>query len=90
MALLRRTGRTLDGRPIVAGVYRFFETHGLPLDILIEELLEQGCVIDWPAFRAEAREAGLSNERLRARLHAVVPASLLGPVLQGLFPAATG
>lgn len=74
---------TLSGRPVVSGVYRFHETHGFPLDLLIEESRAHD-IIDWLAFRAEARVADVTDARLVQRLQNAVPASLLAPLLEWL------
>lgn len=62
-------GRTTDGRNVVTGVYRFFETHGLPLDVVLEILYKRDCIPDWAAFRREALLAGMKHSRIVARLH---------------------
>ncbi len=62
------TGRTSDGKTVVSGVYRFFETHGLPLDVVFDLLRGRDSVPDWTAFYREAQAAGMKHDRIIAKL----------------------
>lgn len=62
---LRQTGVTLEGRPVFAGVYRLFETTGLPLDLLGQIIWERGGAVDWEATAEEMRSAGVADVRSR-------------------------
>lgn len=66
--MIQVVGRTTDGKDVVAGVFRFYETEGLPLDILFESLLLKDCIPDWTSFYREALSAGMSPERIFAKL----------------------
>lgn len=61
-------GKTTEGKPVISGVYRAFETHGLPLDLLLEQLNEKGLVPSWPDFYVEALSAGMKHERILSKL----------------------
>ena len=61
---LRKVGVTPDGKNVLAGVYRMFETEGLPLDVLIDALRRNNCVCSWLDFREEALAAGMAHERI--------------------------
>jgi len=64
-------GTTPDGRKVVRGVYNFYETNGVPLDVLFETLQNQGMIPDWLSFMLEAVEAGMKPERV---IHMLDPA----------------
>lgn len=65
MKLLRIAGETVpDQRTVVAGVFRFYETHGLALDAIIVALEQRGCVVDWLDFWDASRAAGVKPARL--------------------------
>lgn len=66
--LLIQTGKTADNRMIVSGCYRLYETHGLPLDVIFSILLEWDCVPDWIELYKSARLAGMSHDRILAKL----------------------
>jgi hypothetical protein len=38
---------TSNGKPVVAGIYKFFETTGLPLDTIFFLIKQKDMVIDW-------------------------------------------
>ena len=61
-------GKTKDGKNVVAGVYKVFETHGLPLDILLSILAEKNSVPCWMSAHREALAAGMKHERILAKL----------------------
>jgi hypothetical protein len=66
--LLNVTGKTTDGKKVVGGVYRFYETHGLPLNIIFQILLDQGSVPDWLDIYDAALAAGMKHKRILAKL----------------------
>lgn len=70
--MLTLVGETLEGHKIVSGIYRFYETTGLPLDVTLEFLRAREMVPDWPAFILEAVEAGMSPERALSMLDAAI------------------
>lgn len=69
---LLSAGTTTDGKRVVSGVYRFFETHGLPLDVVLTLLREDNAVPCWLSFHREARTAGMRHERILAKLDEAV------------------
>lgn len=61
-------GQTTDGKAVLAGVYKTFETHGLPLDILLDVLLQKDAIPCWMSFYREASAAGMKHERILSKL----------------------
>lgn len=66
--MLNTVGRTNDGKTVLAGVYRFFETEGLPLDTLFEVLQGKNAIPCWVSLYREAIAAGMKHDRILARL----------------------
>jgi hypothetical protein len=66
--VLRVVGKTEEGQLIVAGVYRYYETTGLPLDVMFDCLRQKGAIPDWLTFYVEAVRAGMKHERILAKL----------------------
>jgi hypothetical protein len=62
------TGRTGEGSIVVAGVYRFYETTGLPLDVMFECLRRKDMIPDWLTFYVEAMRAGMKHDRIISKL----------------------
>jgi len=71
-------GKTPDGRPVVRVLYRFYETTGLPLDVILESLRVRGMMPDWSGFILEAVEAGMAPERALTMLESSI-ADSYGP-----------
>jgi alanyl-tRNA synthetase len=61
-------GRTEGGVDVVSGVYRFYETHGLPLDVVLETLKSREAMPCWTAFYQEATAAGMKHKRILSKL----------------------
>jgi len=66
--MLNTVGRTSDGKTVLAGVYRFYETEGLPLDALFEVLQGKNAIPCWVSLYREAITAGMKHDRVLARL----------------------
>lgn len=62
-AQLQKVGLTQDGKTVVAGVYKLYETHGLPLAVVFSLLEEHNMVPCWLAYLQEATSAGLTPDR---------------------------
>lgn len=65
--MLTVIGRTEDGRDVLGGLYEMYSTHGIPLDVLVEKLNEQGKVIGWMNYVDSAVKDGISKERACGR-----------------------
>ena len=66
--MFKVVGKTLDGRLVVSGVYRFYETHGMPLDVVFQILQDKQMLPCWISFHREAMAAGMQHDRLIAKL----------------------
>lgn len=66
--MIKLVGKTTTGSYVVTGVYRYYETYGIPLDVLFEELRKRGFVPDWNAFIQEALDAGMKKSRILSML----------------------
>jgi hypothetical protein len=68
-------GRTVGedgGKTVLAGVYRFYETEGLPLDTLFEILQGKNAIPCWVSLYKEAGAAGMKHERILSRLETAI------------------
>ena len=70
--MLESVGRTQDGKTVVTGVYKFYETTGVPLDSILGILEERGMIPDWMAFILEAIEAGMKTDRILSMLEPAI------------------
>lgn len=67
-SLFKCVGTTEDGKPVYKGVFKFFETMGLPLDSLFYCILQKGAAVSWIDFYKEARIAGMEHDRILSKL----------------------
>lgn len=79
--MIEAFGKTPDGRWVVKGVFSFYETEGMPLDVIFETLRNKGAIPDWSTFVLEAVEAGMKVPRILSMLDAAI-ADSYGPVLR--------
>ena len=70
--MLNLCGKTVDGKLVIAGIYREHETTGIPLDVILEVIRDRGYVPDWYSFAVEAVEAGMSLRRAISKLEPAV------------------
>jgi hypothetical protein len=70
--MIEACGKTSDGKTVVKGVYSFYETHGMPLDVLFETLRKQEMMPDWISFMLEAVEAKMKPARVISMLDAAI------------------
>ena len=89
---MRQSGITTDDRPVVADVFPLVGTRGVPLDIVLGELLKAGFVVDWQDFVRQALADGANPERLRTKIldavsdiHGVDYTEQVGVRLEKLF-----
>jgi len=61
--MLEVVGRTVDGKLVVAGIYRLYETHGIPFAVLFEALDQNKAIPSWVHYLREAQAAGVKLDR---------------------------
>jgi hypothetical protein len=76
-------GKTEDDKDVVRGVYRFFETEGVPFDIIFEILKSKNAIPDWIALVKEAVLAGMKPTRIISALDAAISDSY-GPEVRNV------
>ena len=70
--MLRITGKTETGTLVISGVFRFFETTGIPLDSLFDCFKQRNMIPDWISFYLEAVEAGMKRDRILSKLEPAI------------------
>lgn len=81
--MLKLEGKTVDGKLVFSGVYRLYETHGIPFNAIFESLDQRGALPDWVALIREARAAGVKPGRAIAKIHDAV-SDVFGPKIQAV------
>jgi hypothetical protein len=70
--MLKAVGKTEDGRFVLSGVYRAYETLGLPLEIILDEFQKRNVQISWLHFIEESIHAGRKREKVLATCKSVI------------------
>lgn len=79
--MLSLSGQTTDGRTVIRGVFRLYETEGLPLDVIFDSLISRNCIPDWKHLVQEAEGAGMKLDRILSKLDPAI-ADTYGPELR--------
>lgn len=79
--MLSSSGQTTDGRTVIRGIFRLYETEGLPLDVIFDSLISRNCIPDWKHFVQEAEDAGMKLDRILSKLDPAI-ADTYGPELR--------
>ena len=61
-------GRTLENDPVVAGIFRFKESYGMPLVVIFDNLQNRSMVPSWFHLLEEAKKAGVNQEKFMTEL----------------------
>lgn len=78
--LLCRVGITPENFQVIAGVFYFVDTLGLPLSVLVERLFQQRQYVDWKDFASKALSVGWKPGKVRAMIiEACVDSGIYGP-----------
>jgi alanyl-tRNA synthetase len=69
---LRYSGKTTDNKIVIAGVFYFTSTHGLPLEIIIGELYNNNMTVDWYDYCKSALKFGQKESSMRAGIREAI------------------
>ena len=65
-------GRTSDGWTVVRGVFEWFDTYGVPLDMVLDELRIRQVLPDWVYLYERCLKAGWNPKSTWERLRTLV------------------
>ncbi len=69
---LTPVGKTENGKLVVQGVFAFFDTYGLPLDMAVGQLRQEGMMPDWRELYDSCVNAGWRPTSILGRLTTLV------------------
>ena len=61
-------GKTKDGKLVVSGIFKMFDTIGLPLDVIFDQCLDRNIIPSWIHFYDEASAYGWKDKTIFNRL----------------------
>ena len=62
------SGKTVDGKLVIGGIYSFYESYGVPFDIIFQYLKDNQSIPDWQELYFSALKAGINHDRLLSKL----------------------
>lgn len=65
-------GETTDGKKVVDGIWKTFETHGLPLDIIFTLCIRKEWMPDWIELYKQMRHSGMEHSRITSKLEEAI------------------
>ena len=66
--MINVVGKTENGELVVAGVFKLYDTCGLPLQTVFEQCVENKWIPSWLHFYTEAHRAGWKDKTIFLRL----------------------
>lgn len=70
--LIKQVSITTDGKPVISGLFRVYETEGIPLETLFISCQNQGLVPSWIDLYKEMRSAGMKHNRIISKLEEAI------------------
>ena len=66
--MLSIAGKTEDGKLVIAGCFKMYETEGIPLDIMFNIIKDKNGIPSWIDFHKDALSAGMQHSRILSML----------------------
>lgn len=73
-----QVGVTPEGKPVMSGVFSFYESHGIPLEIIFMSFIDKGLVPSWIDLYRDMRSSGMKHDRIIIKLQDAISDSF-GP-----------
>jgi alanyl-tRNA synthetase len=67
-ALITVVGKTQNGKLVIDGVWKCFETFGLPFDVIFEVCIRKGWIPEWTTLRDQMVRSGIDKGRVLVKL----------------------
>lgn len=72
MKLLKVVGHNNDGVEIVSGVFKLYDTCGMPLDLIFDYLKDNNMMPSWIHFYEDAVNGGWKDKTINLRLNEAI------------------
>lgn len=67
-SIIKIIGKTTNEKFIVDGIWKCFETHGLPFDVLFEICIHRNWIPDWTLLYNQMLSSKMEKERILSKL----------------------
>jgi alanyl-tRNA synthetase len=65
-------GKTTEDKFVVDGIWKTYETHGLPLDTIFDVCIRKEWVPDWIALYLQMVASGMAHDRILSKLEEAI------------------
>lgn len=65
-------GYTVDNKPVIGGVWKTYETYGLPLDIIFDVCIRRDWIPSWIDLYKDMKESGMEHSRILSKLEEAI------------------
>ena len=65
-------GETPEGKVVVDGIWKTYETHGLPLDTILDVCVQKNWMPDWIKLYIQMVSSGLKHVRILSKLEEAI------------------
>lgn len=69
---IKITGVTSEYFYTLSGIYKLYETYGIPLDIIVDYLFTHGYLIDLESFRQDCVLANMSSKSIESKIERII------------------
>lgn len=70
--IIFQSGVTSDNKKVISGIYKMFESHGIPLDVIFSLLKERNIIPDWINLYRDCRRSGMGHDRIISKLEEAI------------------
>ncbi len=70
--ILKFSGNTTDGNPVMKNVFNLVGTHGVPLELILDKFKRGGWVVDWDDYIKSALKDGHNINTIKSRILSAV------------------
>ncbi len=77
--MLEVKGKTTDDRLVFGGIYKIYETRGIPLDVILGHFHNNNYMPCWVSLYDDCVKAGMKRERVIPKIETACADSLFGP-----------
>ena len=70
--IIFQSGITSDNKKVISGVYKMFDSHGIPLDIIFSILKDKNMIPNWIHLYKDCRFVGMSHDRILSKIEEAI------------------
>ncbi len=72
MPEIKISGKTVEGKLVVQGIFQITSSFGLPIEVILDILTKNGMVIDWIDYYESSLSSGCNRNTIINRIESAV------------------